>query len=38
MLQKTPRKIHWLQTFYMMYAIPMIIVSISPQTKKFYKQ
>ncbi len=28
----------WLQTFYMLYAIPMIIVGLLPQTRKFYKK
>jgi hypothetical protein len=28
----------WLQTFYMLYAIPMIIFALLPQTKKFYKK
>ncbi|WP_310556277.1 hypothetical protein [Flavobacterium sp.] len=28
----------WLQTFYMLYAIPMIIVALLPQTKKFYRK
>jgi hypothetical protein len=28
----------WLQTFYMLYAIPMIIIALLPQTRKFYKK
>ena len=28
----------WLQTFYMLYAIPIIITSLLPQTRKTYKK
>ena len=28
----------WLQTFYMLYAIPMIICALLPQTRKIYKK
>lgn len=28
----------WLQTFYMLYAIPMIIVALLPQTRNTYKK
>ncbi len=28
----------WLQTFYMLYAIPMIIIALLPQTRNIYKR
>ena len=28
----------WLQTFYMLFSIPMIIVALLPQTRKIYKK